>query len=116
MRKRIISIVLSVAVFTLLLSVPVVAATQTVRATPNLSFSGTTANCSATIRGSGTIDATLELWHGSTLIASWSGTGTNRLTINGTASVSHGQTYTLTVTGTVGGVTINATPVTKTCP
>ena len=28
----------------------------------------------------------------------------------------NGQTYTLTASGTVGGIVINATPVTKTCP
>lgn len=115
MKKRVISFVLA---FTLviLLAIPSFAETESFVCLLKLEFSGTNANCSVKILGSGTINATLELWHGSTLIASWSDTGTNRLTISGTAAVLHGQTYTLTVTGTVSGVMINATPVTKTCP
>ena len=115
MRKRLFSFVLVLTVLTLV-SVAALAAILAPGAAPNLSFSGTTANCSVTVKGSGTINATLELWQGSTLVASWSGSGTNRVRINGSASVSHGQTYTLTVSGTVGGVAIQATPVTKTCP
>ena len=115
MRKRLFSFTLALTLL-LLFSAPVFAATQVNRVTPNLSFSGTTANCSVTVKGSGTIHATLELWRGSTLVASWSGSGTNRVSISGSASVSRGQTYTLTVSGTVGGVAIQATPVTKTCP
>lgn len=115
MRKRLFSFTLALTLL-LLFSAPVFAATQANRVTPNLSFSGTTANCSVTVKGSGTINATLELWQGSTLVASWSGSGTNRVSISGSASVSHGQTYTLTVSGTVGGVAIQAVPVTKTCP
>ena len=111
MRKRLFSFTLALTLL-LLFSAPVFAATQVNRVTPNLSFSGTTANCSVTVKGSGTINATLELWQGST----WSGSGTNRVSISGSASVSRGQTYTLTVSGTVGGVAIQATPVTKTCP
>ena len=115
MRKRLFSFVLVLTVLTLV-SVAALAAILAPGAAPNLSFSGTTANCSVTVKGSGTINATLELWQGNTLVASWSGSGTNRVRINGSASVSHGQTYTLTVSGTVGGVAIQATPVTKTCP
>lgn len=115
MMKRLFSVVLVLTVLTLV-PIAALAAVQAPGAAPNLSFSGTTANCSVTVKGSGTIHATLELWRGSTLVASWSGSGTNRVSISGSASVSHGQTYTLTVSGTVGGVAIQAVPVTKTCP
>lgn len=115
MMKRLFSVVLVLTVLTLV-PIAALAAVQAPGAAPNLSFSGTTANCSVTVKGSGTINATLELWQGSTLIASWSESGTYRVSISGAASVSHGQTYTLTVSGTVGGVAIQATPVTKTCP
>ena len=97
----------------LLLSNTVYAA-QTVQ--PTLSFSGTTANCSVTIRAKGkAIDATLELWQGSTMVASWHKTGTSSVTISETYNCTSGVTYTLTVTGTIGGQTIIAIPVTGNC-
>lgn len=115
MMKRLFSVALVLTILAVF-SAAALAATQATVYAPNLSFSGTTANCTVTVKESGTINATLELWQGSTLVASWSGSGTNRVRISGAASVSHGQTYTLTVSGTVGGVAIQATPVTKTCP
>ena len=60
------------------------------------------------------IDATLELWEGSTPIASWSDNGTGSLTISGTATVYSGHTYTLTVTGTIDGVSFTPSSITKT--
>ena len=85
--------------------------------TPFLSFSGTTANCSVSIKALGKyIDATLELWQGSTLVDSWHNTGNNKVYISGTHSnCTPGVTYTLTVTGTIGGVTITCTPATGSC-
>ena len=115
MSKRVFSIALALALLTMLI-IPTQATVQATRVKPSLSFNGTTASCSATVKGSGEIIATLELWQGSTLVASWSGTGTVSVFLHGTATVLHGQTYTLTVSGTVGGVEINAVPVTRTCP
>ena len=51
----------------------------------DLYFTGTTANCSVSIKSLGkAIDATLELWQGSTLVDSWHGTGISLVTISGT--------------------------------
>ena len=113
MRKRVIAMVLALL---LTHAIPAFAEMRSIRANPVLSFSGTTAYCSVPVRGNGEIEVTMELWKGGILIASWYGSGTNSLVLSGTASVSHGQTYTLTASGTVGGIAINATPVTKTCP
>lgn len=115
MKKRLLYSLLVLALL-LVLSTPVFAQERLNNAALTLSFNGTTASCSALIKGNGAINATLELWQGNILVNSWSNSGTTGIVIQGSATVSHGQTYTLTVTGTVGGTTINATPVTGTCP
>ena len=113
MKKRLVPLLLVLA---LMMSLTANAAIQATRVNPTLTFSGTTAICEATIFGSGTINATMELWYGSTLVDSWSGTATSRLTLTGTHSVVSGRTYTLTVSGTAGGIAFTGTPVSKTCP
>ena len=73
--------------------------------TPSIKLVGNTANCSVKLSYFGkSISATLELKQGSTVIASWSGTKSNALTLSGNAVVQSGLTYTLTVSGTVNGV------------
>ena len=82
---------------------------------PTLTVSGTTATCRATVRSSGaTIVADLELWQGGVLIASWHQTGSSRVTFNETATIVHGMTYTLTLSGTVNGIEFVPQSVTKT--
>ena len=83
---------------------------------PVLSFSGTTANCSVLVTSpTKEIDITLSLWQGNILIDSWSGSGTTVVSVQGTASVVKGRTYTLQATGTVDGEPITVVPVTRTC-
>ena len=84
---------------------------------PDLSFNGTTASCSVTIRQIGKqIIATMELWHGSTRIDTWSDTATSVLTMNETHSgCVSGWTYTLKINGTIGGVAFSEITVTATC-
>lgn len=113
MKKRFISLLLILA---LMMSLTANAAIQAAQVRPTLTFSGTTATCKAVISGVGTIDATMELWYGSTLIDSWSDSDSTCLTLTGLHSVVSGRTYTLTVSGTVGGVSFTGTPVSKTCP
>ena len=85
--------------------------------TPSLSFSGSTASCSVTIKKLGKqISATMELWHGTTKVDSWSGTGISSLTINETHSgCVSGWTYTLKINGTIGGVAFSEVTVAATC-
>lgn len=86
------------------------------RISPKLEFSGTTANCEVVIVSSGDdIDATLELWRGNTLIASWPGEGSNYVSISGTCHVTKGVTYTLKVSGTIDGETIDYDGISRTC-
>ena len=84
---------------------------------PDLSFSGTTASCYVKITHIGKkITATMELWHGMTLVDSWSGTGTNSLILNETHSgCVSGWTYTLKINGTIGGVAFSEITETAIC-
>ena len=85
-------------------------------ASASLSFSGTTAICSATISNlNKSISATMTLYHNGSAIASWSGSGTSVVNLDGSCSVTKGQTYTLVVSGTVDGDSFSSAPVTKTC-
>ena len=83
----------------------------------DLSYSGTTANCQITVReANASIDVTMELYRGSTLVKSWSKSGTNRVSLNKTWTCISGQAYTLEADVTVNGISVNVTPITKTCP
>lgn len=113
MKKRIIAMA---AVLVFLLATTANAAVLVTKVTPSLTFSGTTANCSVTVRDSGKeIEATVELWYGNTLIDSWSDSGTSRLTVSGSHTVTKGRTYTMKVAVTVDGSNVNVSPISKTC-
>jgi len=84
---------------------------------PTLSFSGQTATCTCKVSEVGkNISVTMELWYGSTLVDSWSKSGTSIVLLNETCSVTRGRTYTLKVRGTSGGMAFGPTSITKTCP
>lgn len=111
-------LVLSMAlILVICLSVSSFAAIKVNSIEPSLSFSGTTANCGLKIYSSGNyIDATITLYYGSTVVDSWSKTGNSYIKISDSTAVISGRTYTLEVTGTIGGVAITCNPITKTCP
>ena len=89
---------------------------RALRVEPTLSFDGTTANCKVTLTAVGKrIEATLELWYGSTLVDSWTASASTRLVINETCAVVRGRTYTLKVSGTIGGEAFEGTPISGTC-
>ena len=112
--RRVLSIVLIVLLLATSLSY---AGTLAVSKSMKLTFSGTTANCLLTVKSSGdSISATLKLYHGTTMIDSWSASGTGSLTIGETHNCVSGQTYRLEADVTVNGLPVNVTPVTKTCP
>lgn len=85
--------------------------------TTDLSFTGSTASCLVSIKQPGKkITATMELWHGTTLVDSWSGTRTNSLILNESHSgCVSGWTYTLKINGTIGGVAFPEITETATC-
>ncbi len=105
------------AVLALIMTMTVHAApARTPRPQNYLSFNGTTATCSTTLSDYGKeIDVELQLWQGSTLVASWPASGTSKISVEGTCQVTKGQTYSLVVTGTAGSSDFSITLATKTC-
>lgn len=116
--KKVLSLVLLLAI---VFSVSAQAAgpERIIRMTPSISFSGTTATCSADIRGntaSDTISCVVKLWRGNTCLNTWTASGTGRVTLERTRSVTRGETYKLTVDATVNGVAQPTKSVSRTCP
>lgn len=117
MKRRFAAAILACLMTVALVTSAYAAEARAITVSPILSFNGTTANCKLSVTKPGAaIEATLELWSGNTRLASWSGTGTSRVIISKTKTVTRGQSYTLKVHGTVGGETIDAPSITKTCP
>lgn len=105
------------AVLVLVMTMTVHAApARTTRPRNTLTFNGTTATCSTTLSDYGKeLDVELQLWHGSTLVASWPASGTSKISVEGTCQVTKGQTYSLVVIGTAGSSDFSITLATKTC-
>ena len=83
----------------------------------SLTFSGGQAHGSASvISANQSINATMTLKRGTTVIGSASGSGTSVLSLSGDWNVESGKTYTLYLSGTIGGVPFEASPVTRTAP
>lgn len=117
MRKAsiLLALLLLVAVFTTAQASPA----RISPAYPSLSFAGTTANCSVSIRADGSndsISATIQLWQGSSCVATWYASGVGSLTHSASKAVTSGLQYTLTVDATVNGSSIPRVSTTKTCP
>lgn len=114
MRKIVLSVLLSISII-MGMCIPATAAENAAGVVLDLDFVGSAAECEASISAPGCeIDATLELWSGSTFIASWSETGVDDVYIYGLAPVSKGNPYTLKVTGTIDGYTISVQPIHRT--
>ena len=104
----------------LLFSVPMTVSATTYMLTirPQLSFTGTTANCAVTVVGNTTsehIEVEMKLMHGSTCIDSWYTDGYGYVVMKEYASVTKGQTYELVVAVTVDGVSRTPVSVDHTC-
>ncbi len=114
MRERMISAFL-VVVLMLTVSTNAAFSVKSVMPSLSLDISGSTAQCSALVRESGKkINVTMELWNGSTLLATWTGSGTNYATASGSyTGVQRGKTYTLKAYGTADGRTFTVTPISK---
>lgn len=117
MRKAsiLLALLLLVAVFTTAQASPA----RIPPAYPALSFSGTTANCSVYVNSGtpdGSISATIQLWQGSTCVATWYASGVGSLTYSTSKAVTSGLQYTLTVDATINGSSSPRVSTTKTCP
>lgn len=117
MRKM--SLILVVAMLFSILALPAAAAEpRAVTIVPDLSFDGTTANCVVHIMGNSTneeMDATIRLYRGSTLIATWYAEGNGYIFFEKTKTVTKGYTYKLTVDLTIDGEACTPVYVTGNC-
>ena len=81
----------------------------------SLSIVGSKAACSAAASFAGkTIDAYLVLCKGDTVVASWHKSGRNAVAFSETAEVKESGQYTLTLSGTAGGISFSPRSVEKT--
>ena len=88
--------------FLVLLSSTAHAATRAAAVVPRISFNGTTASCT--------------VWQGSKCIETWEASSVGDLAFSGTATVSRGKTYQLTVDVTLEGKAQPRFSVEGTCP
>ena len=92
------------------------AETRAAQVRPELTIVGTTAECEVSITDIGkSISVTMVLWQGTTLVDYWSATGQHEVLLHEICEVERGKTYTLKVSGTIGGESFNATPVSVKC-
>jgi len=113
MKRKIVIVVLVLALL-FGITIPVFASTQSVSYQLKLSLNGSTATCRFKVTDAGKyINATMELWQGSTFITSWSASGYSVVNMSETYTITSGLTYTLKGYGTSGGVSFTAPDVTK---
>lgn len=72
---------------------------------PSLEFDGMTAECSVAIAANlnDEIKATIILWKGSSVVETWTESGTSYINFSGEATVTSKGEYTLTVDATING-------------
>ena len=102
-----------------LLSSTAHAATRAAAVVPRISFNGTTASCTVFVaadRPTDDIEAVIKLWQGSKCIETWEASSVGDLAFSGTATVSRGKTYQLTVDVTLEGKAQPRFSVEGTCP
>ena len=81
---------------------------------PQYVLNGDELSFNATISEPGRIVATLVLSRGGVVLSTWIKTGYSFVKISGSYNVTSGNTYTLTLSGTVNGIEFNPTSVTVT--
>ena len=94
------------------------ASTRAATVTPNISFHGTTANCSVFVvadKPTDDIDAVIKLWQGSQCSKTWEKTSTSYLVFSGQAAVTKGKVYQLTVDVSISGEDLPRFSVQGTC-
>ena len=113
MKKRL-PVLILVVVLVIAFSVPVFASSKIPKARLELTLNGSTATCKMKVTDLGkSINATMELWQGSTFITSWSASGYSVVNMSETYTITSGLTYTLKGYGTSGGVSFTAPDVTQ---
>ena len=85
---------------------------------PNLTFSGTTANCSVNVIGNNStdeIEAEIKLWDGTQCLKTWTVSAMGYLVFGDTYSVSRNREYTLTVTVEINDIQQGSHSVSRRC-
>ena len=106
----------------LLVATPLSAQATTLRSQPvypNLSFTGSTANCSVTVLAASTtdeIELSIALWYGRYWVERWDVFGNGIVNWEDSVTVTRGNTYTLTVDVTINGEYLDQVYITETCP
>lgn len=119
MKKRIASVLTTIFLISILLVSTAYAAVPRRASAPSLSFSGTTANCSASCYGNSsqdTVSVTLTLYQGNTYVDSWSGSGKYHVSVSGSCGVQSGKSYKLTLDYSINGVKQTSVSTSKVCP
>lgn len=83
---------------------------------PGISYNGNIATCTARIVGNSTSDyleATIKLWHNNSCIETWEETGNGYIFFSETATITSGDTHTLTVDLWVNGVAQDRVSISK---
>lgn len=86
---------------------------------PELSYTGTTANCGVLVSADYTtqeIEATITLWHGNSWIERWEVSGYGYFYWQDTVPVTSGNTYRLSVDVSIDGEDLDQVYISKTCP
>ena len=82
---------------------------------PTMTVTGASVQCTAKVTfWNQSIDATLELYQGSTLVAWWTKTGTGLVSFSEPAPFISGLSYTLTISGTANGIAFTPQSITQT--
>ncbi len=116
-KKKLVAIILVIAVICSMMSIG--AAARFGSGDIELSFSGSKAYCDflyTAENANTTISITLILWNGTTLVGSWSNSGTGYVSVSGTAAVTSGVTYRLAAYVVVNGDIIPTIDQWGTCP
>ena len=116
-KSKLIAIVLVISVLFSIMSVS--AAAQTRSDSLGLSFSGNKATCECVYianTSTSSVSVTLILWNGTTLVGSWSNSGTGDVTVRGSATVTSGVTYRLAAYIVVDGQPLPTIDKWGTCP
>lgn len=116
MKKRVFAIVVLVAVLLTMTVSAVTPRTKTI--SPGLYFDGKTARCSLTVvadKSSDSISATIQLCKGSSVVKTWTESGTGYIGFSDTYTVSTTGNYTLTASVTINGTTYPTVSKSATC-
>lgn len=92
--KKFLSVIFTLIIISVLCVSAYAGDERIAKKTGNLTFSGTTANCSACVfEADSNITLNMTLYHDSSVVGTWSTTGKNYVSLDKTCSVDAGEEY-----------------------